>query len=704
MFRLPIHASNPLLHTFAVITLSMVNLFIAPLSAQTPIKSKDTTERIEEVVISGTLQEVSKSASAVPIEIYSAQFFRSNPTPSLFEGLFQVNGVQPQVNCNVCSAGDIHINGMEGPYTLVLIDGMPIVSGLSTVYGLFGIPQSLIERIEIVKGPASTLYGSEAVGGLINVITKKTHSAPKVSLDLLSNSWGETNLDVGGKLSLSRRLQLLVGVNAFNYQQTQDKNRDMFTDIPAIQRLSIFNKWSFQQKNLKAMTLATRWVSENRWGGDIRWNPTFRGGDSIYGESIETRRWEILGSYPVPIQENLKLQFSSNGHRQNSYYRRTHYQAIQRIHFAQLVWNKSIQMHSLLLGLAYRYTFYDDNSPATETRKNGFRQNLPSQSSLPGIFIQDEIQIHSQHKLLAGLRLDYNSIHGPIVSPRLNYKWNSKNESDILRFSFGNGYRVANIFTEDHASLTGAREVVFTESLHPERSWNANFNWVKSFHTNSHFLSQLDASIFYTRFSNKIIANYDIDPNLIVYSNLHGFSVSRGFAINFNTTYKRRLTSNMGITVLDVFVQEEFSRWQPLFQSRFSAVWLIRYDVWPKHITVEYTGNLHSPMRLPLLGPLDPRMEFSPWWSLQNVQFRVQRLAGIELSFGIKNLLNWTPNVGNPFLIARSEDPFDKHVEYDTNGQILATSQNPYALSFDPSYVFAPNQGRRVFLGLKLEF
>jgi outer membrane receptor for ferrienterochelin and colicins len=97
-------------------------------------------------------------------------------------------------------------------------------------------------------------------------------------------------------------------------------------------------------------------------------------------------------------------------------------------------------------------------------------------------------------------------------------------------------------------------------------------------------------------------------------------------------------------------------------------------------------------------------MEFSPWWSLQNVQFRVQSLAGIELSFGIKNLLNWTPNAGNPFLIARSEDPFDKHVEYDTNGQILATSQNPYALSFDPSYVFAPNQGRRVFIGFKFEF
>jgi len=133
---------------------------------------KAVTTNFDEVVVSGTMRNVRKSDSPVPIEVYSKEFFRSNPVPSIFESLSQVNGVRPQVNCSVCNTGDIHINGLEGPYTMILIDGMPIVSGLSTVYGLNGIPQALIERVEIVKGPASTLYGSEAVGGLINVITK----------------------------------------------------------------------------------------------------------------------------------------------------------------------------------------------------------------------------------------------------------------------------------------------------------------------------------------------------------------------------------------------------------------------------------------------------------------------------------------------------------------------------------------------------
>ena len=101
-----------------------------------------------------------------------------------------------------CNTGDIHINGLEGPYTLVLIDGMPIVSGLSTVYGLSGIPNSLIEQIEIVKGPASSLYGSEAVGGLINIITKLPENAPRVFADSYISGWGEINTDIGFKTKL----------------------------------------------------------------------------------------------------------------------------------------------------------------------------------------------------------------------------------------------------------------------------------------------------------------------------------------------------------------------------------------------------------------------------------------------------------------------------------------------------------------------
>ena len=149
---------------------------------------------LNDVVVSGTLKEISKKESTVSVEVISPKLFQQNPTPNIFEAIGMVNGVRPQLNCNVCNTGDIHINGMEGPYTMVMIDGMPIVSALSTVYGLMGIPNSIIERVEIQRGPASTLYGSEAVGGLINIITKNANKAPRLSLDFNTTSYLENNL------------------------------------------------------------------------------------------------------------------------------------------------------------------------------------------------------------------------------------------------------------------------------------------------------------------------------------------------------------------------------------------------------------------------------------------------------------------------------------------------------------------------------
>ena len=114
-------------------------------------------------------------------------------------------------------------------------------------------------------------------------------------------------------------------------------------------------------------------------------------------------------------------------------------------------------------------------------------------------------------------------------------------------------------------------------------------------------------------------------------------------------------------------------------------------------------------MRLPLLSGKDPRSASSPVWSIQNIQLTKLLSRKIELFGGVKNLLNWTPSKASPFLIARSHDPFDKKIDYDgdgkvdvdTNGKVLVTAENPYGLTFDPAYVYAPNQGIRFFAGAR---
>ena len=651
---------------------------------------------LDEIVVSGNLKPVSKSASSVPVDVYSKSFFKKNPTPSIFESLQNVNGVRPQLNCNVCNTGDIHINGLEGPYTFVLIDGMPIVSGLSTVYGLTGIPQALIQRVEVVKGPASTLYGSEAVGGIINIITKKPSNSPLLFVDSFSSSWEEINTDIGFKYNASKKIQGLLGINYFNYQNIIDNNNDNFTDLTLQNRISIFNKLNIERSNNKLFTVAFRYVYEDRWGGETNWNKSFRGTDLVYGESIYTSRWETFGTYELPTTENIRLQFSANGHYQDSFYGTDSYKANQLIAFGQLVYNKKIKKkHDLLFGIAYRYTTYDDNTFVT-SESDGVT-NKPSIIHLPGVFIQDEMNLSNQHKLLIGARYDYNSLHGTIFSPRVNYKWNSKNNKNILRFSVGNGFRVANIFTEDHAALSGAREVVFEGELSPETSWNANVNYVKKISINNTLVS-LDASGFYTHFNNRILPDYETDPNKIIYANLNGFSVSKGVSLNSDISFPLGLTMNIGATLMDVYIHENNIKKRQLLTESFSGVWSISYKIKKSRIKIDYTGNVYGPMKLPLLSELDPRKGVSPWYSIQNIQVTKNIGTSWEMYGGIKNILNFTPARNS---IARSFDPFDSGVVFNSSGEAIATANNPYALTFDPSYVYASNQGIRGFLGLR---
>ncbi|WP_372755930.1 TonB-dependent receptor domain-containing protein [Mariniflexile sp.] len=651
----------------------------------------EEVELLDEIVVTGTLKPVSRLESPVPVEVYAPTFLKKNPAPNIFESLQAVNGVRPQINCSVCNTGDIHINGLEGPYTLVLIDGMPIVSGLSTVYGLSGIPSSLIEQVEIVKGPASSLYGSEAVGGLINVITKLPENAPLVFAESFITDWEELNVDLGFKANVGKKASVLIGANYFNYSNPIDNNNDNFTDVTLQDRISVFQKWDFKRQNNRAFSLAGRFFYEDRWGGEMQWTPEYRQSNDVYGESIYTKRYELIGKYQLPIQEKMMFQFSYSDHDQNSAYGNTLYLAQQRIGFGQLTWDITNNHHDWLLGVSARYNYYNDNTPVTEQE---------DEIVIPSLFIQDEIKLNEKHKILLGARYDYDKRHVNIFTPRLAYKF-KPTEHDIFRINAGTGFRVVNLFTEEHAALNGARDVIIEEELKPERSYNVNLNYLKKFYTKSGKIIGLDASAWYTTFTNAILPDYDTNPNQVIYDNLKGSASSLGFSVNMDAIISSNFKGLVGFTIQEVTQTENGIKQQQILTEKYSGTWSVSYKNFNHNILIDYTGNLYGPMRLPLLGELDPRLPESPVWSIQNIQVTFDGLKNFEFYGGVKNLLNWTPNKGNPFLISRANDPFDKEVVFDANGNATATANNPYALTFDAGYIYAPNQGRRLFFGLR---
>lgn len=646
---------------------------------------KLNTKVLDEVVVTGTLKEVSKKDSSIPVEVISSKVFLKNPTPSLFESVGMINGVQPQMNCSVCNTGDIHINGLEGPYTLILIDGMPIVSSLSTVYGLSGIPNSMVERIEVVKGPAAALFGSEAMGGIINVITKNPQKSKKFSFDFFATSWQEYSLDVSTKFKL-RKTSSLLGINYFNYTNRIDNNNDNFTDLTLQNRISAFNKWNFERKNNRLASLAARYVFEDRAGGEMQFTKAFRGTDIIYGESIYTNRWELIGMYQLPVKEKIMSQFSYNWHNQDSFYGTNSYQANQQVFFGQLFWDKIIaKKHSLLVGLSTRYTYYDDNTVGTLT-KDGV--NAPEKTFLPGFFVQDEWNLNDKNKLLLGYRYDYNKTHGNIHSPRIAYKL-QVGKFHTLRGSFGTGFRVVSLFTEDHAALTGSREVVILENLQPEKSINTTINYVTKLPLEN-TIFDFDVTAFCTRFSNQIIGDFDSDPNKIIYKNLNGFGISKGISVNINVHFSIPLKLNFGISYMDVFVEQDGIKLQQIHAPKWSGTYLISY-LFPKSWTIDLTGRFLGSMRLPIQEN-DFRSEYSPFFTIANLQVTKKIKSKYEVYAGIKNILNFIPK--NP--IMRPFDPFDKNVDDKTD--------NPKGYTFDTEYNYSSLQGIRTFAGMRMSF
>lgn len=634
-----------------------------------------------EVVISGNLKKMSKKDSPLPIEVYRAEYFQKAAVNNLLDATQQITGLRPQINCSVCNTGDIHLNGMEGPYTAVLIDGMPIVSSLSTVYGLSGIPLSMIERVEVIKGPGAAMYGSEAMAGIINIITKSTNSADKLYIESSLSSQLESSSDLAMKYNIGKKAQAILSLNHFNFDNKLDVNSDGFTDIALQKRFSLFNKYTFENDR-SLINFAYRLMYEDRWGGELNWNDNFRGGDSIYGETIQTKRLEIISSIKPNKISPVEFQSSYVYHNQESTYGITNFNAYQHTFFLQSIYRYQKSKHEILTGLALKTNFYDDNTLLTrepiDSAKTKIRRDV-----VPGIFIQDEWKFSLRWKALLAMRFDYDLIQGLIVSPRTSLQYKA-NEQTQYRIGAGRGFRVVNVFTEDHAALTGDRKIQFAENLNPESTINSFFSVDHIFLLKNSYI-KAEFNLFNTYFFNRIIANYDLDPNKIIYKNLNGYSISQGLNAKFDWQSTEHLNIQFGCTFLDAFEKTDTNRIDILFSSRFSGNISISYELSKLKLKIDYSSVFYSPMRLPIL-PNDFRDEYTPWYAIHTIQ-ATKTVNKWEVFLAMKNIFDFIPT--NPLM--RSFDPFDKRIHID----------NPNNYTFDTTYGYAPMQGRRILIGFR---
>ena len=663
--------------------------------------SLGSSATLDEVVITGTMKPTYVSASPIKIDVITSKeidTYLPAPASSIIESVQLINGVQEVIACGICYTNSISINGLGGSYSAILMDGTPIYGSLASVYGLNGIPNMIIEKVEVIKGPNSTLYGSEAVAGVINIITKKPEKQPILSIDIMTSSHEESS----GSLAFAPKIgksTMYFGVN-YNYgNHYADVNDDGFGDGINMDRLSFFTKVNIFRKSDKLFSIAGKYYYEDRRNGveaflKDRAYKELRGSDKIYGESIYTNRVELFGTYALNTKANLKIDYSLSNHLQDSYYGSDHYEASQQIAFTNLIWSFNLNNHDMLVGSTLRYDAYDDNTIATEIEDDdGNIANNPNNQFVPGIFAQDEYRFSEKFTALGGVRLDHHADHGFIFAPRLNFKY-KPSEWTTLRSNFGTGFKVVNLFTEDHAFLSGQREVIIADDLNPEESYNVslNFNHVYTGFSGS---GSLDVEGFYTYFTNKIIPDYDMQ-GLIIYENSSGHAKSLGFAANINHNFIFPLSLNIGVNYLNTTETEKLDDGTVetsdlLFAPKWSGVFSANYRLKKQDITFAYSIQYTGVMALPEVFDLDetgtplpyPRSTKSDAFSLHQLQITKGFKNNFALYAGIENVLNFI----------QTESPL---VGY--NDPNYAPGFSPY---FDTSYAYAPNHGREFFIGMK---
>jgi outer membrane receptor for ferrienterochelin and colicins len=237
------------------------------------------------------------------------------------------------------------------------------------------------------------------------------------------------------------------------------------------------------------------------------------------------------------------------------------------------------------------------------------------------------------------------------------------------------------LFTEDHAFVSGARDVVILNELKPERSHNMTLNLNHTYTVLGY--GNFDIDLFYTYFQNKIIPNYNQDPNLIVYDNLAGFGITRGVSLALNHSFKIPLRFRVGATFMDVFEKVELAdgvlaKEVQVYTPKFSSTFGVTYNWKKTGLSFNWIGKITGPQKLPLSSPEYGIPEYSPWFTEQHIQLTKSfGKMGMEVFTGVKNVFNYTQ-------LSPLVDP-----------------SNPYGDNFDTSFAYGPLQTRRFFIGLR---
>lgn len=517
---------------------------------------------LDQVVVTGSKSETKRRFSPTLVNVVTAKTFDLVSACSLADGLNFQPGVRVENDCQNCGFTQVRINGLDGHYSQILMNSRPVFSALTGVYGLEQIPANMIERVEVMRGGGSALFGSSAIGGTINIITRdpiENTAEVSHSLTLMGVTGGamDNNTTVNASVVSPNEK-----VGLFIYGQNRDRDGydhdgDGFTEIATLKTETLGARAFMRTSDLARLTVEYHGTHEYRRGGD---NLDLPAHQAMVAEEVDHNINALETSFDVRDRSNNRWNIfaAMQDTRRKSYYGseqdpnaygRTHdlvtVAGSQWTHSFDRLWFMPAE---LIAGLEYNYNYLNDVTI-------GYDHDVTQCVNIYSGYLQNEWRT-DRWGFLIGARVDKHSlVDNPIISPRANLRFNPSQNLNF-RLSYSTGFRSPQAYDEDfHVAIVGGERVVTvlapdlkhesSNSVSGSVDWYSNIGSVQ---TNLLF------ELFYTNLSdvfairqldqpdekgNAVLERYNGDGATVMGANLEAKAVVSDFQTQLGLTWQR---------------------------------------------------------------------------------------------------------------------------------------------------------------------
>lgn len=650
-------------------------IHVEPTSEPLNITIEEDNE-LNEVVITKTIPGMIKNrTSLLNTEKLTTKEFSRAACCNLSESFETNPSVDVSYSDAVTGAKQIQLLGLAGTYVQMLTENYPNMRGSSALYGMDYIPGPWMESVQISKGAASVKNGYESLTGQINVEYKKPKTADPLSLNIFASDAGRYEGNADGTIELNDKLSTGLFLHYANEQKSHDDNKDSFLDAPKKQQFNIMNRWHYQTDKYISQS-GIKFINDERISGQNMHTVNTSLHD-LYKIKINTNRLEAFtkNGFILNPENNESIAFILSGsyHDQKSTYAKSQYNIYQTNLYGTFMYERNFgSLHKLSTGLNFNWDKYSQRIDLSNLLTNN---NQPDKESVTGAYAEYTLNLNDKLVAMAGLRIDYSSLHKWFSTPRLHVKYNATDWLH-LRASVGKGYRTAYVLSENSYMLASSRKIKIAENLKQESAWNYGISASFYIPVGNEELS-VTGEWYYTNFSRQTVMDVDSDAHEVSFYNLQGSSYANSFQIEATYPIFRGFTLLGAYRWIDARTNYNGKVMSKPLVSRYKALATASYETplrkWQFDLTAQFNGG----------GRMPTPDATNPLWKKS---FGSYAVLNAQIA---KFFRNWSIYIGGENL-----------TNFTQKTPIIA-SNDAFGPNFDATMVWGPTMERKFYIGAR---